>query len=58
MLNLILNTANASPEFSFNPTRFVDMLTHMGKGMLVIFVIIGVIILTTLVINKLFSGKK
>jgi len=30
----------------------------MGKGMLVIFVIIGVIILATAFINKIFSNKK
>ena len=57
MTNLILTLLNAAPEFFFNPQRFVDMLSYMGKGMLVIFVIIGVIILTTVVINKLFSKK-
>ncbi len=41
----------------FNPARILDMLPHMGIGMLVIFVIIGIIILTTVLIQK-FSGKK
>ena len=45
------------PNIAFNPENFVSMLEYMGKGMLVIFVIIGVIILATLGINKLFSGK-
>lgn len=43
---------------SFDLSRAVDMLGHMGRGMLVIFVIIGVIILSTIVINKVFSEKK
>ena len=42
----------------FNPMRFVTSLPHMGKGMLVIFVIIGVIILATLLTNKIFSKKQ
>jgi len=42
----------------FNPSRILDMLPHMGVGMLVIFVIIGIIILTTLMIQTLFSKKK
>ncbi|MBQ7095606.1 MAG: hypothetical protein IJN80_04080 [Clostridia bacterium] len=45
-------------NIDFEPSRFVDMLGYMGKGMIVIFVIIGVIILTTLLINKIFSKKK
>ncbi len=42
----------------FEPSRAADMLGHMGKGMLVIFVIIGIIILFTVAIQKIFSGKK
>lgn len=41
----------------FNPSRILEMLPHMGIGMLVIFVIIGIIILTTIAIQKL-SVKK
>ena len=48
----------AAPQISFDPAKFVEMLQYMGKGMLVIFVIIGVIILTTLLINRIFSAKK
>ncbi|MBE6938889.1 MAG: hypothetical protein E7460_10200 [Ruminococcaceae bacterium] len=43
---------------TFEPMNFVRMLSYMGKGMLVIFVLIGVIILVTLLINKVFSRKK
>ncbi len=55
MFNFLTNTA---PKIEFNPGKFVDMLPYMGIGMLVIFVIIGVIILSTLAINKIFSKKK
>ena len=41
------------PEFS----RFVENLKYMGIGMVVIFVVIGVIALTTMLINWLFSDK-
>ena len=45
----------ASSQIQFNPTHFISNLRYMGIGMLVIFVIIGVIILTTMLINKIFS---
>ena len=45
-------------DIVFNPMGFVDRLSNMGIGMLVIFVVIGMIILTTLLINWLFSKKK
>ena len=44
-----------SAGFFFNPGGFVENLSYMGIGMLVIFVVIGVIILTTALINYLFS---
>ena len=43
--------------FQFEPMAFVENLKHMGVGMLVIFVVIGLIILTTMLINWLFSEK-
>ena len=45
----------AAPELFFEPSGFVDKLSNMGIGMLVIFVVIGIIILTTMMINKVFS---
>ena len=42
-------------NIDFNPMAFIDNLKHMGVGMLVIFVVIGLIILTTMLINWLFS---
>ena len=45
-------------DLHFIPMNFIKYLDKMGIGMLVIFVIIGVIILTTLLINKIFSKNK
>ena len=45
-------------EFYFNPMGFVERLSNMGIGLLVIFVVICLIILTTMLINWLFSSKK
>ncbi|MBP3627243.1 MAG: hypothetical protein J6J39_04265 [Clostridia bacterium] len=45
-------------DINFAPERFVDFLTYMGRGMLVIFLLIGVIIIMTMLINKVFSSKK
>ena len=42
-------------NFTFNPMAFIENLQYMGIGMLVIFVVIGIIILTTMLINWLFS---
>lgn len=44
-------------DLAFNPMGFVEQLPKMGVGMLVIFVVIGIIILTTMLINWLFSEK-
>ena len=53
----MLFLANTAVNLSFNPMAFVENLRHMGVGMLVIFVVIGLIILTTMLINWLFSDK-
>ena len=42
-------------DFYFNLMGFVDRLSNMGVGMLVIFVVIGIIIGTTKLVNFLFS---
>ena len=49
-MNILTNAS-----FQFDPLAFVENLRHMGVGMLVIFVVIGLIILTTMLINWLFS---
>ena len=52
MLHFLSETAM---DISFNPMAFIENLKYMGIGMLVIFVVIGLIILTTMLINWLFS---
>ncbi len=51
-MNFLVNTAI---NIDFNPMAFVNNLKHMGVGMLVIFVVIGIIILATKLVNYLFS---
>lgn len=43
---------------SFEPVHFLDNLRYMGLGMLGIFVVIGVIMLLTILLNKLTAEKK
>ncbi len=47
--------SEAAPELTFNPMNFVENLQYMGSGMLVIFVVIGIIIGATTLINYIFS---
>ena len=54
---------NASSEgtltgLDFNPMNFVNNLEFMGMGMLGIFIVIGLIILVTVILNKFPEGKK
>ena len=53
----LLNNAplENAEELIFEPANFIENLQHMGVGMLTIFVIIGVIALTTVLINKIFN---
>ena len=46
---------NTAVNLTFIPMAFVEYLKHMGVGMLVIFIIIGIIILATKLVNYLFS---
>ncbi len=55
MLSFLTATA---PELFFKPANFIANLRYMGIGMLVIFVIIGVIILATTLVGYLFSDQK
>ena len=45
----------AAAQISFQPLNFIENLKYMGIGMLVIFAVIGVIVLTTVLINKVFA---
>ena len=51
-MNFLTNTA---VNLEFNPMAFLENLKHMGVGMLVIFVVIGIIILATKLVNYLLS---
>ncbi len=57
-LHGLLTAQPAAPKLVFEPGNFLRMLPYMGIGMLVIFIIIGAIILTTSLINVIFSKKK
>ncbi len=39
-------------------TKFADNLHYMGKGMLGILIVMGIIILVTVLLNKLFKDGK
>ena len=54
-LTVAVQQAEANPELFFEPVNFISNLKYMGTGMLVIFVVIGIIILSTMLINYLFS---
>ena len=51
-MNFLTNTGFA---LDFNPMAFLENLQYMGIGMAVIFVVIGIIILATMLVNYLFS---
>lgn len=42
---------------AFNPTQFLKNLPYMGKGMLGILIVMSIIILVTVLLNKVFSKK-
>ncbi|MBE6798454.1 MAG: hypothetical protein E7525_01570 [Ruminococcaceae bacterium] len=46
-----------SEGMGWHPEKALETLDNMGIGMLVIFVIIGVIIIATMLVNKIFSKK-
>ncbi len=43
---------------NFNPMAFIENLKYMGLGMLGIFIVIGVIVLSVVALNKLTAPKK
>ena len=45
-------------EFAFTPDKFIETLPIMGTGMLGIFVVMGVIIVTVSALNNLGSRAK
>lgn len=45
-------------NFYFNPMAFVENLKYLASGWFSIFVVIGVIMLITYVLNSIFSARK
>lgn len=43
---------------NINPMNFVNNLYYMGVGMLTIFIVIGVIIAVTMILNKATEPKE
>ena len=43
---------------NFNVDRFLYSLQYMWQGMLSIFLVIGIIVLSVVLLNKLTSGRK
>ncbi len=43
---------------TIHPEAFAALLPYMGVGMLSIFIVMGVIILVTVLLNKLTAEKK
>ena len=42
---------------TFNPMKFISNIRFLAVGMLSIFIVIGIIILVTVLLNKIFSKK-
>lgn len=42
---------------TFNPMNFVTNLRYLAVGIVSIFAVIGVIILVTVILNKIFTKK-
>ena len=42
---------------TFNPMNFVTNLRYLAMGMVSIFAVIGVIVLITVILNKIFTKK-
>ncbi len=42
---------------TFDPINFITNLRYLAVGMISIFIVIGVIILVTILLNKIFTKK-
>ncbi|MEE0970426.1 MAG: hypothetical protein U0M06_13730 [Clostridia bacterium] len=54
--SVMIEAVESEADFKFEPQNFVDNLSYMGIGMLGIFVVIGVIIGCTALLNKVFKN--
>lgn len=56
---MFYNLLSAKNIFSdFTPMAFVENLKYMLSGMIAIFIVIGIIIVVTVILNKIFTRKK
>ena len=53
----VLISTGEDDGFGFHPENFVPNLYYMLVGMVGIFIVIGIIVLATMLLNKLFSDK-
>lgn len=53
-----ITEATTEASFNFRPGEFISNLKYMAAGMVGIFLVIGAIILTIVVLGKLTSRKK
>ena len=64
--NFVLTSASTAAEaaetaaeaFTANPMNFILNLKYMGMGMLGIFIVMGVIILVTTILNRITQKKE
>ena len=58
MMNNLFFAKNLLSIFSdFNAKNFVSNLKYMLSGMIAIFIVIGIIVLITIILNSIFSKK-
>lgn len=58
MLNILTTAFSMIGDIKFNSKALLDMLPYIGEGMLCIFIVIGIIILITILLNKITSKDK
>ena len=56
-MNTTTTTVTDAVDSGFNPKNFVDNLGYMGSGMLGIFVVIGIIVTITYILNGISKKK-
>ena len=57
LMNVTTAAATEAAEGGFNPENFIKNLGYMGSGMLGIFVVIGIIVTITYILNGLSKKK-
>ena len=53
----VADITTAAPKTEFNPSGFLEQLPKMGIGMLSIFIVIGLIIGATCLVNIIFKPR-